>query len=503
MKQKPLISIQLIALALTITTALATSSYGDDSAFNQGHWREALMGYQLQVYELAKEQKITLLKPEAFFSTVVESESDNLLKAHCLFERGAIDYLKNDNQGAATEWDACRNTLNTNPMVGALYQRRVNMALAQLWVEAAGPKDLKFFDEGLSLIAKTIDDAPLPEDTVNFRYQLKQEYWFTSAELVMSVFHSLSTKTENQTPSTDVIAQKLTELWSKKALFLLLANEKTDISKSHEALVDKMIFADTAHHTSEQLYKKLIEAWKSLPPQTYSATAALMCVYAVETGSDGLLQSLLKNDVDSKKLDPVIFGNEIYRTLKIATNFRSSDKKKLIQGISKRLDLMTWPDPMTRIEMAMWIAKAGNGTESLQLLKPLTETTSDSPIYPSLCCALTEVFYLTGDFKKSLAASAEFSEKNGKEIPPDLFYWRALSFAKIQKQDDTIKSLKIFLSRAPEAPEAPEACFFLAMIYLTSGKKLEAQRYFQQTVISYVGSSYAERAKAFSKILPN
>lgn len=486
-----------------IATWLPSSVYSEDadSLFNQGRWREALQTYQTQICKQALEQKITSSKPEAFFSTLVESDSDTLLKAHCLFERGVLAFLKRDSEAAAMEWGACRDTLNTIPPVGNLYLRRVNMALAQLWIVSSRSKDLKFFHEGLIQIFQTIDDAPLPEDTADFRCQLQQEYWFTSAKAVLSAIQTLNTNDENEALGLGVISQKLTELWSKKALFSLLANEMTDTSKSHEALVDKVVFADASHDTSAGLYKKLLEAWKALPPPAYSDTAALMCVYTAETGADGLLQSLLKDEMDSRKLDRNRFGNGIYRALQVAVNFRAVNREKLLQGISKRLDLMAWPNPATRIEVAVWIAKAGNGVEALQLLQTLKEMTPESPIYPHLCAALTEVFYLAGDFKKSLSVGSTLSEAGGNNLPAEFFYWRALSFAKLQKTGDAIDSLKAFLTKAPEATEAPEACFFLATLCLSSGKKSEAQRYFQQTAISYAGTSYAERAKEFSRTL--
>ena len=502
MKQKLLALPLIFLMAILIATGLTASAYSEDAdtLFTQSRWREALQAYQMQVRAECLNQKATNLKPEDFFSTLLESDSDTFLKAHCLFERGALAFIKKDTTLATKEWTDCRDTLAATPAASDIFLRRVNMALAQLWVRTLSSKDLKFFQDGLGQICQIIDDAPLPENSAEFRYQLQQEYLCITAKTVFSAIQSLYGHDQSEAYSVGVVSQKLTELWSKKALCKLLSDETVNTSKSHEALVDRMIFADADRNVATGLYGKLREMWRATPPPAYSDIAALMCVFAAEATPDAFSKTMLNNDLDIQKLDRSRFSDAVFRVLKTSENFRVANRDQLLQGISKRLDLLTWPDPAPQSDMAIWLARAGCGAEALQLLQPLKGTPSDSPIYPRLCVALTQIYYRVGNFDESLAIAGTVPE-TGPVVPAEIFYWRALSYAKLRKGSSAIDSLKTFLAKAPASEEAPEACFFLATLCLSAGKTADAQRYFQQTSISYAGTSYAVRAKAFSRNL--
>jgi len=497
MKQKLL---RLFFLILVASVWLPFCAHGDDAdtLFNQGHWREALLAYQAQFSSECLERKITDLKPDSYISRVIESDSEALLKAHCLFERGALAFLKKDNEQAARQWAACRDALKATPNEGNLYLRRVNMALAQIWVQSLASKDPKFFHEGLTEICQTIDEGPLPEGTAEFRCQFQQEYRFFFARTVFSTIPQLNAQNEAQ--SIAVVSQKLTELWSKKTLYKLLSDESVNTEKSYEALVDRVLFADTDHEISANLFKKLSEASNAIPAPAYSDMAALLCVFNAESVPDGNLDALFSGGLDQAKLDRNRFGNVIYQILKIASGFPASNRDPLLQGISKHLDLVSWPNPEVCMEMAAWMAKAGCGKEALNLLQTLKEVRPGSPMYPRFCMALTQVYYYLGDFNASLSAGSSLSDKSSG-TPAEILYWQGLSYAKLRKNVRAIESLKAFISKAPTAEEAPEACFFLGTLCLSSGKKTEAQRYFQQTIVSYGGTIYAERAKQFTSML--
>jgi len=495
MTQK-LLRLLFSALALTVVVSSQSHARGDapDALFNQGHWREALQGYQAQFRSECLGRKIIDSKPDSFSSTLVETDSDSLLKAHCLFERGALAFLKKDNESATREWVTCRDALKTIPAGGDLYLRRVNMALAQTWVQSLPTKDLQFFYEGLDQICQVIDDAPLPESTAEFRNQFQQEYRLIFARAVFSAIPQLTSQGKNEALSMGMVSQKLTELWSKKALYKLLSDETVNTSKSHEALVDKVLFANDI---STDLCKKLVEASSSIPAPVYSDMAALLCIFNAESMPDGRLDIL--GGLDRAKLDRNRFGNVVYGMLKIASEFPAANSDAILQGISKHLDLVSWPNPEARIEVATWMAKAGCGKEALNLLQT-NDIHPGSPMYPRLCAALTQIYYFVGDFNAALSSGSSLSEKSS-EAPAELYYWQGLSYAKLRKNGSAIEALKTFISKAPAAEEAPEACFFLGTLCLSSGKKAEAQHYFQQTIVSYAGTNYAERAKQFSKML--
>jgi len=497
MKQKLL---RFFIFILTALVWLPFHAHGDDAdtLFNQGHWREALQSYQAQFGAECLERKIINLKPDSYQSSVIESDSESLLKAHCLFERGALAFLKKDNEQAARQWAACLDALKTAPNGGDLYLRRVNMALAQIWVQSLGSKDLKFFHEGLTEICQTIDERPLPESTAGFRCQFQQEYRFLFARTVLSTIPQLNAQNEAQ--SVAVISQKLTELWSKKTLFKLLSDESVNTEKSYEALVDRVLFADNNHEISTSLFKKLSEASNAVPAPAYSDMASLLCACNAESILDGNMDTFFGSGLDHAKLDRNRFGNVVYQILKIVSGFPAVNRDPLLQGIAKHLDLVSWPDPEVCMEMAAWMAKSGCGKEALNLLQTLKEVRPGTPMYPRLCMALTQIYYYVGDFNASLSAASTLSEKSS-DTPAEILYWQGLSYAKLRKNARAIESLKSFVFKAPTAEEAPEACFFLGTLCLSSGKRMEAQHYFQQTIVSYGGTVYAERAKQFTGTL--
>ena len=166
--------------------------------------------------------------------------------------------------------------------------------------------------------------------------------------------------------------------------------------------------------------------------------------------------------------------------------------------IGKHLDVVELENPEDRINLAVAVAKAGHAREALQFLQVVRGTAPDSPLYPRVCAALTSIDYFAGAYQESVSSGSALLTRSPAEIPAELFYWRALSFAKLQKVHEATEALRTFLEKAPAAEEAPGACFFLATLYLSSGNVADAQHYFQRTAQSYPGTSFATRALEFS-----
>ena len=486
-----------LAFAVVVVAVSPSRVRGQDADafFGRGKWREALRLYQTQLDQVCLEQKLTSKNPDAIPSRLLETDSEALLKAHCLFERGALAFLRNDTVSALRDWGACRGVLMATPKAGMLYLRRVNLALAQLWLSTAATKDLPFFDEGLTQICKTVDDAPLPEDSADYPCQLRAELQFLSARTVLSTIQALYVSQGDEVRGNLIIVQRLTECWSRQALFTLLADESASAGTFHEALVDQAVFGRPGSNFYDASAGQLLKAWNALPAPAYSEAVAVMCVYAFQAKKDEGLLSLLNKNVDVTRLDKARFGTAIYRVLKASVDFPKVDCGGLLRGLCKRLDLLTWNDPGVRIEVAAMIAKSGDGSDALRLLQSGDTVPNGSALYPRFSAVLAQSLYAAGRYEESIAVGTTPGKGVANSLPVALLYWRALSYAKLRKTDNAIGCLQEFLKRSPEAVEAPESCFFLATLYLSSGRRPEAHRYFTQTVASYAGTLWAERAQ--------
>ena len=488
--------VQFLLLA-ALVAALPLSGLGEDAdaVFGRGNWREALRLYQIQLDQQWLQQKLTSKNSDAIPSGLIETESAALLKAHCLFERGTLAFGKKDAASALRDWNDCRNALASIPKVGLPYLRRANLALAQLWLPVAATKDLRFFDEGLTQICKTIDDAPLPEDSADYRCQLRGELQFLLARTVLSTIQALYVNQNDDARRSAIMIQNLTEFWSRQSLFMLLADESASTGTLHEALVDQSLFRDAGPNCQEVSFGQLLKALNALPTPIYSEAVAVMCVYALQTKKDDAIASLLNTNIDPRRLDKARFGSVIYRVLQAAADFPNVDRPGLLRGLCKRLDLISWTQPEVRIDVAAMIAKSGDGNDALRLLPGSKEVSGGSALYPRFCVALAQSLYTAGRYEESIAVGTTPGKGSAGSFPAGLLYWRALSYAKLRKPDNAIGCLQEFLKRVPEAVEAPESCFFLATLYLSSGRNSEAHRYFAQTAALYAGTPWAERAQ--------
>lgn len=471
----------------------AQSSYESDVLYEKGKYREALAGYQQRLRSYCASRKLTTTKPELFYSSANETESDPVLRAQCLFEKGAYSLLQKDNAAAVAAWIECRDLLKDMPVEGNFFYRRV---VAALFIQQL--PSCNNLDKLLTLLnqfAPVCESYPLPEHEGAFRSQLKVEYLGFASLFILEKYRAISMTSMSEANSYRMTTASVNELLSRKSLYEFLGKSNEDLNTSHEALLDRVVFGPAFEPSFDILSEQLLAVGHALKRENYAQGTAFLTLWASESTEPIKTGLIVYRQIG----DGFPWGDFLQHCQQIAQVAEDLKlpitAKRFLGALSIDESRLNWSDETGRCRFATLFCRYGYSASANQMLRSILKKGGDSPLYNEARGITVSILYNDKKYSEAVQLGEELASIKGYTVPPQVLHVVGLCCAKIDKMDQAIDYLKRFVEVAPQDPDVPETMYFLAQLYLSKGQRADAVELFKNIVSNYPESSISNQSK--------
>lgn len=455
--------------------------------------RESLMKTQEQVRETARRMDLLTGKQRTdYYSAALETDSDDILRAHEKFEAGLLAELNGNKKSSLENWKAAADLLEKTGEDGKPWLRRVNGAIAERML-----KDLHFKNDlpGMITTLKAInaltEKHPLPDSEHIPIGQLHVEHWIYSSLKMFEAREQIGNAPGNFEAQMRILRRTLREVCSARLLMKWMASQEQAVT--HEQIVDHATFDGELAGMFTSLFYNMRKAGQPMTGSGQAVWTALLAAWATEATDEHLTPAAF-DGTRLSSLEAADRFRALAEALAILDEYHFPDARpKLAKGVSF-LDASLCPSDATALAIADLLIEGGQPWSA----SPYLEKADKGGFPAEVQAASVKLLFHAGEPQRAIEqARAAFGGKAIESFPPEIHFWLGKSLLKAGLQKDAREEFLRFFEIAPESVRAPEASLLAGMLSFNIGESAEAARLYELTASRYPSSREGQRAAEF------